>query len=246
MTRPDECNATKTLSASGVGAARSFVNEIGCLTDVGSEPSLGTVNMAELLISDDDLDVLLDAANPVELASLDTVAITRALVALREVSLAPVDSPAPTRRRRRVVTRMRLVEGSVAVVTPPQRCLWDSAVPAGGRVPVGWSLCPQRRQPRSGVSRRSPLSRTARSRPVAVSALPGVRGWRLGLEEGVGRLSGHPTCSAVDERQRHSAPAKRVHELQFRLAQEPGDLSPISVRASRAVGRRAISEGRGD
>jgi hypothetical protein len=73
--------------------------------------------MTELLISDDDLDVLLDAANPVELASLNTVAITGALVELREASLAPADSPAPTRRRRRVVPRMRLVGGSVAVGT---------------------------------------------------------------------------------------------------------------------------------
>ena len=68
--------------------------------------------MTELLISDDDLDVLLDAANPVELASLSTVAITRALVELREASLAPADSPAPTWRCKRAVPRMRFVGGA--------------------------------------------------------------------------------------------------------------------------------------
>jgi RNA polymerase sigma factor (sigma-70 family) len=75
--------------------------------------------MANVLISDDDLDVLLDAANPVELASLNTVAITRALVELREASLAPADSPTPTptRQRRRAVPRMLLATGSVAIAT---------------------------------------------------------------------------------------------------------------------------------
>ena len=88
--------------------------------------------MPEVLISDDDLDLLLDAANPVELASLNTVAITRALVELREASLAPADPPAPAQWRKRVVPRMRLLGGLVAVGTAVAALLIGLSGSGGG------------------------------------------------------------------------------------------------------------------
>ena len=72
--------------------------------------------MPELLISDDDLDVVLDAANPVDPSCLRADPITRVLAEVRDTALpSPEPTAYPRSRRRRTVPRLRLMAGSIAV-----------------------------------------------------------------------------------------------------------------------------------